>query len=62
MIARVTLEIALRKEFDYSIPPALSEQVEVGTRASELVDFAPGSKFVAQLSVATGISGAFGLA
>jgi primosomal protein N' (replication factor Y) len=32
MIARVTLEMALRKEFDYSIPPALSEQVEVGTR------------------------------
>ena len=32
MIARVSLEIALRKEFDYSIPPGLSGQVEVGTR------------------------------
>jgi primosomal protein N' (replication factor Y) len=32
MIARVSLEIALRKEFDYSIPPALAGQVEVGTR------------------------------
>lgn len=32
MIARVTLEIALRKEFDYSIPPELAGQVEVGTR------------------------------
>src|SRR5882724_8498333 len=32
MIARVSLEIALRKEFDYSIPPELVGQVEVGTR------------------------------
>ncbi len=32
MIARVTLEIALRKEFDYFIPPELAEQVEVGSR------------------------------
>jgi len=32
MIARVTLEIALRKEFDYLIPPELAEQVDVGTR------------------------------
>ncbi|HEY3762729.1 MAG TPA: primosomal protein N' [Verrucomicrobiae bacterium] len=32
MIARVSLEIALRKEFDYAIPPALAGQVEVGTR------------------------------
>jgi len=32
MIARVSLEIALRKEFDYSIPPGLAEQIEVGTR------------------------------
>jgi len=32
MIARVTLEIALRKEFDYLIPPELAGQVEVGTR------------------------------
>jgi primosomal protein N' (replication factor Y) (superfamily II helicase) len=32
MIARVSLEIALRKEFDYLIPPALAEQIEVGAR------------------------------
>ena len=32
MIARVTLELALRKEFDYLIPPALAEQVDVGSR------------------------------
>ena len=32
MIARVTLEIALRKEFDYFIPPELAEQIEVGSR------------------------------
>jgi len=31
MIARVTLEIALRKEFDYLIPPELAGQVEVGS-------------------------------
>jgi primosomal protein N' (replication factor Y) len=39
MIARVTLEMALRKEFDYSIPPALAEQIEVGTRVQ--VPFGP---------------------
>lgn len=32
MIARVSLEIALRKEFDYLIPPGLMGQVEIGTR------------------------------
>ncbi len=32
MVARVTLEIALRREFDYAIPPELTGQVEVGTR------------------------------
>src|ERR1035437_584982 len=32
MIARVSLEIALRKEFDYSIPPELAGQVDVGSR------------------------------
>src|SRR5436190_8499799 len=32
MIARVTLEIALRKEFDYFIPRALEGQVDVGSR------------------------------
>ena len=32
MIARVSLEIALRKEFDYSIPPELEGQVDVGSR------------------------------
>jgi primosomal protein N' (replication factor Y) len=39
MIARVTLEMALRKEFDYSIPPALAEQIEVGSRVQ--VPFGP---------------------
>jgi primosomal protein N' (replication factor Y) (superfamily II helicase) len=32
MIARVTLELALRKEFDYLIPAELTGQVEVGSR------------------------------
>jgi len=32
MVARVTLELALRKEFDYLVPPELAGQVEVGTR------------------------------
>jgi primosomal protein N' (replication factor Y) (superfamily II helicase) len=32
MIARVSLEIALRKEFDYSIPAELVAQIEVGSR------------------------------
>jgi primosomal protein N' (replication factor Y) len=32
MIARVTLEMALRKEFDYSIPPELAGQINVGSR------------------------------
>ncbi len=32
MIARVTLELALRKEFDYLVPPELAGQVEVGSR------------------------------
>jgi primosomal protein N' (replication factor Y) (superfamily II helicase) len=32
MIARVSLEIALRKEFDYSIPPGLADQIEAGSR------------------------------
>src|SRR5437016_14069065 len=32
MIARVTLELALRKEFDYFIPLDLAEQVDVGSR------------------------------
>src|SRR5512140_243704 len=32
MIARVTLELALRREFDYLVPPGLEGQVEVGTR------------------------------
>ena len=32
MIARVTLELALRKEFDYLIPPGLAGQVGVGSR------------------------------
>jgi primosomal protein N' (replication factor Y) len=32
MIARVTLELALRKEFDYLVPPELAQEVEVGSR------------------------------
>ena len=32
VVAQVTLEIALRKEFDYLIPPELTGRVEVGTR------------------------------
>jgi primosomal protein N' (replication factor Y) len=32
MIARVSLEIALRREFDYAVPPALAGQVDVGSR------------------------------
>jgi primosomal protein N' (replication factor Y) len=32
MIARVTLELALRKEFDYLIPEGLAAQVDVGSR------------------------------
>jgi primosomal protein N' (replication factor Y) (superfamily II helicase) len=39
MIARVTLEIALRKEFDYSIPSELAAQVAVGSRVQ--VPFGP---------------------
>lgn len=39
MIARVTLEIALRREFDYAIPAELQSQVEVGTRVK--VPFGP---------------------
>jgi primosomal protein N' (replication factor Y) (superfamily II helicase) len=39
MIARVTLELALRKEFDYLIPPELAEQVDVGSRVQ--VPFGP---------------------
>jgi primosomal protein N' (replication factor Y) len=39
MIARVSLEIALRKEFDYSIPPGLAGQVDVGSRVQ--VPFGP---------------------
>ena len=39
MIARVTLELALRKEFDYLIPLELVEQVDVGSRVQ--VPFGP---------------------
>jgi primosomal protein N' (replication factor Y) len=39
MIARVSLEIALRKEFDYLIPAELVGQVDVGSRV--LVPFGP---------------------
>ena len=39
MIARVTLEIALRKEFDYAIPAGMANQIEVGSRVK--VPFGP---------------------
>src|SRR5271156_2043040 len=39
MIARVTLELALRKEFDYVVPPELARQVDVGSRVQ--VPFGP---------------------
>ena len=39
MIARVTLEIALRKEFDYLVPPELEGRVDVGSRVQ--VPFGP---------------------
>jgi primosomal protein N' (replication factor Y) len=32
MVARVTLEIALRREFDYLIPPEFADRIEVGSR------------------------------
>ncbi|MEY2410781.1 MAG: hypothetical protein QOF48_3451 [Verrucomicrobiota bacterium] len=32
MVARVTLEIALRKEFDYAVPPDFAGRIEVGSR------------------------------
>ncbi len=39
MIARVTLELALRKEFDYLVPPELAGKVDVGSRVQ--VPFGP---------------------
>src|SRR5258708_39556555 len=39
MIARVTLELALRKEFDYFIPAEFEGQVDVGSRVQ--VPFGP---------------------
>jgi primosomal protein N' (replication factor Y) len=39
MIARVSLEIALRREFDYAIPPELAARVDVGSRVQ--VPFGP---------------------
>lgn len=39
MIARVSLEIALRKEFDYLVPPELEQRVDVGSRVQ--VPFGP---------------------
>ena len=43
MIARVSLEIALRKEFDYFVPPEMAGEVEVGTRVQ--VPFGPRKVF-----------------
>ena len=39
MVARVTLEIALRREFDYRIPPELESRIEIGSRVK--VPFGP---------------------
>jgi primosomal protein N' (replication factor Y) len=39
VVARVTLEIALRREFDYAIPPELVGRIDVGTRVK--VPFGP---------------------
>ncbi len=39
MVVRVTLEIALRREFDYSVPPELESRIEVGSRVK--VPFGP---------------------
>jgi primosomal protein N' (replication factor Y) (superfamily II helicase) len=39
MIARVALEIALRKEFDYLVPPELESEIEPGSRVK--VPFGP---------------------
>ena len=39
MVARVTLENALRKEFDYAIPPELASHIDAGTRVK--VPFGP---------------------
>ena len=39
MIARVTLEIALRKEFDYLVPPELVAAMTIGTRVK--IPFGP---------------------
>lgn len=39
MIARVTLEIALRREFDYAIPAEFAAQIDVGSRVK--VPFGP---------------------
>src|SRR5207244_3042819 len=39
MIARVTLELSLRKEFDYLIPEEFEGRVEVGSRVK--VPFGP---------------------
>ena len=32
MIARVSLDLTLRKEFDYTSPPEFERQIEVGSR------------------------------
>src|SRR2546425_13155878 len=39
MIARITLEMALRKEFDYLIPAEFADRVQVGSRVK--VPFGP---------------------
>jgi primosomal protein N' (replication factor Y) (superfamily II helicase) len=54
MIARVTLEIALRKEFDYLVPREFQERVEIGSRVK--IPF--GSRTL--MGVVTGLPGVSG--
>jgi primosomal protein N' (replication factor Y) (superfamily II helicase) len=51
MIARVSLEIALRKEFDYLIPPELENRVDVGSRVQ--VPFGPRKVLGSVTAIAT---------
>ncbi|MBM3878843.1 MAG: primosomal protein N' [Verrucomicrobia bacterium] len=51
MIARVTLEIALRREFDYLVPEELADRVTVGSRVK--VPFGPRQVFGCVTAVGT---------
>ena len=58
MIARVSLEIALRREFDYAIPPELAGKVDVGSRVQ--VPFGP-RKILGVVTAVAEASGQTGL-